>query len=91
MSGSPGQSIATVARNEDDFFQLSVSKFPHTNRPVGVDRESPFLCQTVMVISPVKLEWGQEMEVKVEPPAVLRDDGEYFITLQQVEPNLTYT
>lgn len=42
-----------------------------------------------LIISPVKLEWESEMEVKVEPPVPLKDRHQYLILLEKVCSTLT--
>ena len=80
-----GQCLPTEGWNEDDFFQISIfrNRLAHEKYPAKLDFDDSTRFSKVMVISPVKLEWGQDMEVKVDPPVPLKFSRS-FITLQQV-------
>ena len=78
--------------SDDDFFSISIleSRWYHSDCDSDSDsdiaRNDNFAnFEMIMKISPLELQWGEEMEVKVKAPIVLHDDYDYLIKLEQVQ------
>ena len=67
-------------------FRISIVKSPqYVDSDTSADDVEfyPGSCSTT-IVSPVRMQWGQEMEVQVEPPASLESGEDYVITLQHL-------
>ena len=81
--------------SDDDFFSISIleSRWYHTDCDSDSDsdlntNDHSANFEMIMKISPLELQWGEEMEVTVKTPIVLHYDYDYLIKIEQVQGHL---